>query len=261
MGWAHDVKGRSARAESVYVPGIPHWSSLLVHEIALDGAAADAALAYVMRELGRGRLLSQCVLQDMMALAERVLTFLPGGIGLTQMLEFETAKLHMSPGASAKTSDEWLVHRIARCFQQEPRSVLLAEDFVSSPTDPWLPTFGCRFWSIGDDVLHYTLAEGASEAMIGQTLNDAACACALVGAVAALPMAFSRPPSTTRIDESDLRAICVQTKIAFVRVYDGESFLLIEFSEDMASQNTPLDQPTDDNSAPDAPAPPLDNDN
>jgi hypothetical protein len=228
-----------------------------MHEIALDGAAFDAALAHVMRELGQGRVLSQCILQDMMVFAARVLTFLPEGIGLPQMVEFETAKLYMSPGASVKTSDEWLVHRIARCFHQEPRSILLAEDLVSSPTDKWLQTSGCRFWAIGDSVVHYAFAEEASEVMIAQTLDQAECACGLVGAVAALPKGFPRPSPTMRIDESDLRSICAQTQIAFLRVYDGESFLLMEYHEDGCGIETRQDQPPDDDPASDAPAPPL----
>lgn len=104
--------------------------------------------------------------------------------------------------------------------------VLVAENALLKPNDPWRPDEPIERFSFGDEVYEYLCAAKATTARIERLLRLADAGYTLNALLAEATLSKQLPDRRAAIGSGDLERLASGAVLLIVRAYDGESFLI-----------------------------------
>jgi hypothetical protein len=203
-------------------------------------------LAYIRNRLELGKTFARYLLDNDLSSA-RILTMLPRSVSPRAALNLETGILAAPPSESHipfvdKTGrkgrlvpkpnmDPALIDLVRNYLSVGNRRVMIFEDALARPTDPWFLKSPGHFLSFDNEILHIVAEEDAmNEQAIGDTIKRSR-SWLFIGAMTSFPERLRVADRVTKIDDSLLRALAKSSKGIVVGAYDGEGFVVWENAE------------------------------
>lgn len=196
---------------------------LRIHELPKE------APEYFWRELNGGLTLAAAVAAQRRPV-RRVYSLVPGVVPPDIDLDDlrSGGKVSASDSGGDPTADEALTALLTRQLDGVSPLACVLEDSVSRPTDQHLSNAGELIMN-GQEVYH-VVRPSASREQIEAALGLAKSASGLTGFLTKLPELASTE-SRHYVSTDDVNAMGRGVRLAFVTIYDGESYMLVEFED------------------------------
>ena len=196
---------------------------LRVHELPKE------APEYFWRELNGGLTLAAAVAAQRRPVRS-VYSLVPDAVPPDVDLDdFQSGgKVSASNSGGDPTADEALTELLTRQLDAVSPLACVLEDSVSRPTDPHLAN--ARELIINGHEVYHVVRPSASREQSEAALSLAKSASGLTGFLTKLPELASTE-SRHHVSADDVNAMCRSVRLAFVTIYDGESYMLVEFED------------------------------
>jgi hypothetical protein len=196
---------------------------LRIHELPKE------APEYFWRELSGGLTLAAAVAAQRRPV-RRVYSLLPDAVPPDADRDDlrSGGKISASDSGGGPTADEALTELLTQQLVGVSPLACVLEDAVSRPTDPHLASAGELIIN-GPEVYHL-VRPSASREQCEAALSLAKSASGLTGFLTKLPELASTE-SRHNVSADDVNAMGRSVRLAFVTIYDGETYMLVEFED------------------------------
>jgi hypothetical protein len=186
----------------------------------------DIGRSYVVERLREGHSLARTLAAYVRG--GRAVTLLPAATPLEAVHAFAHGGVLEAPPAGrtetferVRSLDASLAQSLAAYLQRGSQRVVLFENALASPTDPYLRRVADRTACFGKEVYHFVTEDDAERIL--ETLRTAKAIPAFVGV---MTQTLDGPLKPGSLQADELEALARNATGAFVGAYDGEGFVM-----------------------------------
>ena len=203
------------------------------------------AIDYIRTSLADGKTLSRLILNVHNLDEGEVTTYLPKDVNSTTMLQFRVGgKVAVHPGPPKMVSETniWLASEIRSFLNRDNHRIVVFENALAKPDDPWLRTRNAQAFFYEDDVYHFLTRKDAETDKVEKAIRDAT-SHLFIGAMSSMTPQTPFPEQSRRATRDQIKTIAGRTERIVVGAYDYEGYIIWTQKTGTSRSEKPEEQP------------------
>ena len=186
------------------------------------------AVKYIHSCLGSGKTLSSLVLETCDLDNGKVATYLPTDIDLATITQFDVGGKLGETAVWKKLgsqTDVWLASQIRSFLSDENKRIIVFENALARPNDPWLARRQSQIFTFKEEVYHFLLRKDAEKRKIRKAIRDAT-SHLFIGIMSSVLSDACLPQQRQVLTADELRGFAERTESIVVGAYDYEGYVI-----------------------------------
>ena len=178
---------------------------------------------YVRQCLEQGNTLAQILLREFKIEKCRIRTCFPPHVSLERLSRFSEGGI-----SSQRNARHWLLEQIKEYLSREANGIVCFENATVKRGDPFLARCHSSIAFIGDEVVHFIPASGASSSTILTTVAEAESFHLFIGFFSRLPETTGLPQHCDEIAPELITLLVRGACQLILGAYDGEGYIVCD---------------------------------